>query len=121
MKTNVIDSQFAIEVMSTDTLEIIGKNRSGVVFKLTGTTAGELLRSHPEFCRNVIHTEDIISGHNVLIFEYNLREELRNPRRLLKSVRNKLVQAGFRNRQEDDTEYDEMYSMTDHQEHQMFQ
>jgi hypothetical protein len=125
MKNNVINSQFAIEVMSTDSLEIIGKSRSAVVFKLTGTTAGELLRSHPAFCKNTIFTHEIGDGvgyqRNVLIFEYNLREELRNPRKLLKSVRNKLVQAGFRNMREDDREFNEMYSMTDRQEHQMFQ
>ena len=125
MKTNVINSQYAIEVFNTDSLEIIGKSKSSVVFRLTGTTAGELLRQHPPFCKNAIFTNEIgdWTGYrrNILIFEYRLNGELRNPLKLLKSVRNKLVQAGFRNRQEEEGEFNEMYSMTGRQEHAMFQ
>ncbi len=120
MKTNVINSQFMIECFE-GSLEIIGNSRGAVVFRLTGSTAGELLRSHPSFCKQTIFTCDIVSGVNILIFEYRIKDGLRNPRKLLKSVRNKLVQAGFRNQQEDDKEFNEMYTMTARQEHEMFQ
>lgn len=123
MKTNVINSQFAIEYFNGH-LSIIGASiygRSSVVFRLVGDSVIDLMRDQPPFCKNVIFTRDIESCENVLIFEYSLREELRNPRKLLKSVRNKLVHAGFRNQRENDKEYEEKYTMTDRQEHEMFQ
>ena len=124
MKTNVINSQFTIECFEGN-LEIIGKNNHNVVFILRGTAAGDLIRSCPDFCKNPISSHEIGEGNgyqrNILIFEYRLQGELRNPRKLLKSVRNKLVQAGFRNSAEDEREFNEMYSMTDRQEHQMYQ
>lgn len=96
-----------------------------MVFRLIGSAAGELLRSYPAFCKNAIFTHEIGDGvgyqRNVLIFEYDLKEELHNPRKLLKSVRNKLVQSGFRNMKEDEREFNEMYAMTNRQEHHLFQ
>lgn len=123
MKTNVINSQFAIECFN-GSLSIIGVStyrRSSVIFRLTGDSVNDLMRDQPPFCKNAIFTRDVESLENVLIFEYSLREVLRNPRKLLKSVRNKLVQAGFRNQREEDREYNEKYTMTDRQEHEMFQ
>ncbi len=124
MKTNVINSQFAIECFE-GSLEIFGKNNHNVVFILRGTSAGDLIRSCPNFCKNLITTNEIGDGighqRNVLIFEYRLQGELRNPRKLLKSVRNKLVQAGFRNQREEDKEYNEKYTMPDREEHRMFE
>jgi len=79
------------------------------------------MRDQPLFCKNAIFTRDVESYESVLIFEYSLREELRNPRKLLKSVRNKLAQAGFRNQREEDAEYHKMYTMPDREEHRMFQ
>lgn len=125
MKTNVINSQFAIECFD-GSLEIIGRSNHNVVFILRGSAAGDLIRSAPSFCKNAISSHEaggdgIRYTKNIFIFEYSLQGELRNPRKLLKSLRNKLVQAGFRNQQEDDKEFNEMYSMTDRQEHEMFQ
>jgi len=124
MKTNVIDSRLVIECFEGN-LEIIGKNNHNVVFILRGTAAGDLLRSRPDFCKNPISCHEIDKGNsygrNILIFEYRLQRELRNPRKLLKSIRNKLVQAGFRNSAEEKREFDEMYSMSDRQEHEMHQ
>jgi hypothetical protein len=42
------------------------------------------------------------------------------PAVMVRSVRNKLIQAGFRNRNEEDKEYNEMYSVPDREEHRMF-
>jgi hypothetical protein len=123
MKTNVINSQFAIDCHN-GSLEIIGVStyrRSSVVFRLMGDSVSDLMRDQPPFCKNAIFTRDVESRENVLIFEYSLREELRNPRKLLKSVRNKLVQAGFRNQREEDKEYNEKYNMSDREEHRMFE
>ena len=97
-----------------------------MVFLLRGSAAGDLIRLAPSFCKNAISSHEaggdgVRYTRNIFIFEYSLREDLRNPRRLLKSVRNKLVQAGFRNQREDDKEYNEKYTMTDRQEHEMFQ
>jgi hypothetical protein len=120
MKTNVINSQFAIEYHN-GILEIIGVvDREAVVFRLSGHSVSDLLRDQPSFCKNSIFTNDVHSRENIFIFEYSLREELRNPKKLLRSVRNKLIQAGFRNRNEEDKEYNEMYSVPDREEHRMF-
>lgn len=121
MNTNVI-SQFTIDCFQ-GSLSIIGVSnyrRSSVVFRLTGDTVCELMRDQPPFCKNAIFTKTVDSREDVLIFEYSLREELRNPRKLLKSVRNKLVEASFRNRREDDKEFNEMYTMSDREEHRMW-
>jgi hypothetical protein len=121
MKTNnVINSQFAIDYHD-GILEIIGKSQGAVVFRLCGHSVSDLMRDQPPFCKNAIFTNDVDSRKNVLIFEYSLREELRNPRKLLKSVRNKLVQAGFRNQHEADKDYHKLYTMSDREEHKMFQ
>lgn len=120
MKTNVINSQFVIDYHN-DTLEIIGTSQGAVVFRLSGHSADELLRDYPPFCKNAIFTNDVTSRKSMLIFEYGLKEELHNPRKLLKSVRNKLVQASFRNQNEEDKEYNEKYTVPDREEHRMFQ
>lgn len=120
MKNNVIASQFAIDYHN-DVLEIIGTSQGAVVFRLCGHSVSELIRDYPSFCKNAIFTNDVESRKSVLIFEYSLREELRNPRKLLKSVRNKLIQAGFRNQSEEDKEYNERYNVPDREEHRMFQ
>ncbi len=121
MKTNVIDSQFTIEYHN-DILEIIGiVDCRAVVFRLSGHSVSDLLRDQPSFCKNCIFTNDVHSRKSIFIFEYSLREELRNPKKLLRSVRNKLIQAGFRNRNNEDKEYNEMYSVPDREEHRMFQ
>ncbi len=122
MKHNVINSQYTVDHY-TGSLSIIGVStdcRSSIVFRLVGDYVSDLMIGTPDFCKNAIFAKDVESGLNMLIFEYNLRGELRNPRKLLKSVRNKLVQASFRNLREDYREFNEMYSMTDRQEHDMF-
>jgi hypothetical protein len=123
MKTNVISNPFTIECL-TGSLEILGVGKGKVAFRLRGDIVRNLLRSQPDFCKNCTFLNDLneCSPHmkNMLIFEYSLREELRNPRKLLKSVRNKLVQTGFRNHREVMEELDREYSMTDREEHYMF-
>jgi len=124
MKNNVINSQFVIECFE-GSLEIIGESCHNVVFILRGSAACDLIRSAPSFCKNQISSNEaggdkLLPIRKIFIFEYSLKGGLRNPRKLLKSVRNKLVQACFRNQKEDDKEFDEMYSMTDRQEHEMF-
>jgi hypothetical protein len=120
MKTNVINSQFAIDYHD-GIFEIIGKSQGAVVFRLCGNSVSDLKRDQPPFCKNVIFTNDVDSRKGVLIFEYSLKGELRNPRKLLKSVRNKLVQAGFRNQHEEDEDFHKLYTMPDREEHRMFQ
>lgn len=122
MKTNVINNNpFVIDCFDGN-LEIIGKSQTSVVFRLSGSSVSDLMRDHPAFCKNCIFAEELCPREKrILFFEYSLKQELRNPRKLLKSVRNKLVQAGFRNQQKDDKEFNEMYSMTGRQEHQMYQ
>ena len=120
MKTNVINSQFVIACFN-GSLEIIGTSRGAVVFYLCGQAVSNLMRDQPSFCKNAIFTRDATSREDVLIFEYNFWGELRNPRKLLKSLRNKLVQAGFRNQTEENKKFNEMYTVPDREEHRMFQ
>ena len=56
--------------------------------------AQNMFYSPPDFCKKCITAwMPDGSGIAILIFEYSLRGELRNPQKLLKSVRNKLMQA----------------------------
>lgn len=119
MKNNVIANQFAISCLSDGCLEIIGNSRDGVVFCLSGNVVWDLRRDLPEFCENAIFTNDIHSKESILIFKKSLGEELRNPRKLLKSIRNKLVQTSFRNSADGLAEMRAM-EPTDREEHRMF-
>lgn len=122
MKTNVINTKSSHSIDCHDgSLEIIGSHRDGVVFLLRGSAAEALRQSEPPFCLNPINTYEIGSRLHMLIFKYKIKSELRNPRKLLKSVRNKLVQAGIRNQMEEDEAFNKMYSIPDREEHRMFQ
>ncbi len=114
MKTNVI-SALAVQFGSDGTLEILGTKKEGysrgsVLFKVTGDKAQWLYHVQPDFCKKSITSWlPDGSGKAVLIFEYNLRSELNNPRKLLKSVRNKLMQAVLARHKQFDAEYFKEY------------
>ncbi len=119
MKTNVINNGFSVQCFE-GSLTIIGQRPGALVFLLDGHSVGDLVWHQPPFCKNAIVTFAVGSQRRMLFFEYSLKEELRNPQKLLKSVRNKLVQAGFHNRRENERQ-SRVYEMTDRQEHEMYQ
>ena len=92
MKNNVIAPSHQVPIQNTGTLAIIGMRGSRVVFMASGinTYGAEDLDN---FAENSICTGDIEGRGDILIFEHRLRSKLRNPQKLLKSVRNKLVRA----------------------------
>lgn len=117
MKTNVISNSFTVPFDTNGSLEIIGKKGglgSGkVVFLVKGQKVHWFHHELPDFCKNAITTwspDD--SGTPTLIFEYMLREGLKNPQKLLKSIRNKLMRSAYtiQTRQESsEREYYENY------------
>ncbi|MBU6232479.1 hypothetical protein KGP36_07640 [Patescibacteria group bacterium] len=69
-------------------------DQSSVVFLAKGDMARWLYNWQPDFCKKAITTwMPDHSAVSMLIFEYTIGSALRNPRKLLKSVRNKLMQA----------------------------
>jgi hypothetical protein len=75
-------------------LAIIGKTNTRIVCQVTGVnTYDSITRSVNNFGKNCILTRSIETGCHIIIFEYNLRGELRNSTKLLKSLRNKLVKS----------------------------
>ncbi len=116
MKTNVIIPQsHQISIQSKGTLAIIGKSP----YALTLMATNLMLVGFPnlsKFAKNVIETHLDGLG-DCLIFEYNLRGELRNPQKLMRSVRNKLMREINRAHSEA-LKYDhEMYNVPDRVEH----
>jgi len=115
MKNNVITHSRMVQFGSNGSLEIIGKtkefqNSCSVVFMAKGDMAQNMFYSPPDFCKKCITSwMPDGSGIAILIFEYSLRSELRNPQKLLKSVRNKLMQAINAEHQQRETEYFESY------------
>ena len=105
MKNNVITHSRMVQFGSNGTLEIIGKtkefhNSGSVVFMAKGDMAQNMFYSPPDFCKKCITSwMPDGSGIAILIFEYSLRSELRNPQKLLKSVRNKLINAEHQRRE----------------------
>lgn len=76
-------------------IAIIGKTQNGITVKVTGfDTCGSIAHLVNSFGKNCIETCCVESGKDLIFFEYNLRGELRNPQKLLKSLRSKLVRAG---------------------------
>lgn len=92
MKNNVINPSYQIEMQAGGILAIIGKTNHRVVFLASGLFlyGGENLEG---FAKNPIFTRLLSDTGSAIIFEYNLQGELRNPRKLLKSVRNKLMRT----------------------------
>lgn len=75
-------------------LAIIGKTNNRVVCQVTGVnTYDGIIRAVNDFGKSCILTTSIETGNDIIIFEYNLRGELRNPGKLLKSLRGKLVKT----------------------------
>jgi len=115
MKNNVITHSRMVQFGSNGSLEIIGKTKEfhdsgSVVFMAKGDMAQNMFYSPPDFCKKCITAwMPDGSGIAILIFEYSLRGELRNPQKLLKSVRNKLMQAINIEHQKRETEYFEAY------------
>ncbi len=99
MKNNVITHALMLPLGTDGSLEIIGTkegrfNESSAVFLAKGDMARWLCHSQPDLFKKVIMTwAPDHSATAMLIFEYTIGSPLRNPRKLLKSVRNKLMQA----------------------------
>ncbi len=113
MKSNVINPSHPhqIPIEGSGTLAIIGENNQRVVIMASGLSlwGGEGIK---EFAKNSIFTYSV-DGSGVIIFEYNLRGRLRNPQRLLKSLRNKLM--GAINAQESELAFQDEMNQLDHE------
>ncbi len=96
MKSNVIVSASRqVQIQSEGTLAIIGQSCSRVVFMVYGiTTIGLTVEDLECFASNCVIVQHRLGGMGeIILFEYSLRGELRNPQKLLKSVRNKLMRV----------------------------
>lgn len=92
MKLNFIKSELTVPLMEDGTLEIVGKTQHQVLFRATGTMFlydADLSR----LTKESIQSDCVETGKTVVYFQYNLQGELRNPRKLLKSVRSRLMHA----------------------------
>lgn len=76
-------------------IAIIGKRNEVVTIQVTGYHFnGNIVGLVNKFGKNCIQTSSIGEWDDVIFFEYNLRGGLRNPDRLLKKLRGKLIKAG---------------------------
>ena len=91
MENNAIGKSYQIKIQSRGTLSVIGKTRYRIVLMASGLNlfGGENIE---KFAKNPIF-HHVAGFGTIIIFEYNLDGELRNPQKLLKSVRNKLMRA----------------------------
>ncbi|MEK7586419.1 MAG: hypothetical protein AAB453_00945 [Patescibacteria group bacterium] len=101
MENNAIGKSYRIEIQDRGTLAIIGNSYYGrqVVFMASGLSLyGSRLSlasndGFGKFAKNPIFTHSVDGSDDIIIFEHNLGGELRNPQKLLRSVRNKLIRA----------------------------
>lgn len=83
-----------IEIAYGGVIAIIGKTPTGIIVQVTGLqTFGSIAHLINRFAKNCIEGRCLESGKDLLFFEYNTRGELRNPMKLLKSLRSKLMRA----------------------------
>jgi len=87
MNTNVINP--SVEIYGGK-LSIIGQNQFTVVIMATGLRMVGDVRLD-KLAETWIKTRLLGDQSDTVIFEYNLRSELRNPHKLLKSIRSKLM------------------------------
>lgn len=100
MNTNVIVPQSAtipFGFRKNGSLSIIGKSRLDTVVVMAQAEELYFLVTRPyliTFADQVLSTF-VYGGHDqgLIIFKYSIGQEIRNPRKLLKSIRNKLVGA----------------------------
>ena len=101
MKNNVITHSHMVPFGRTGSLEIIGYqnsndgfNKGTVAFIAKSDELDYLRPSQPDFCKTTIITWALDGSDTVVfVFTINIRGQLRNPQKLLKSVRNKLMGA----------------------------
>ncbi len=101
MKINVIKSQFgSIQFGKDGSIEIIGitnerQDEKGSVLILAKSSELDWLQNWtPSFCKNCIMTWATDGSNTVImVFQFSIEGELRNPSRLLKSIRNRLMGA----------------------------
>lgn len=78
-------------------MAIIGRTWNGytgtVTIQVTGFDTDRIAHLINKFAKNCIETGCAETGKDLIIFEYNLRGDLRNPQKLLKSLRSKLIRA----------------------------
>jgi hypothetical protein len=104
MKTNVITNALTVQLDTDGSLEIIGVFPGKVVLKAQADCLRAVPLSRIKFAKNmIVANSPTVEDRPVLIFEYSLWSELRNPRKLLKSVRNKLMGAVRTTQTEDDS------------------
>lgn len=97
MKNNVIIPQsHQVEIQSEGTLSLVGKADGKAIFMATGIMwhGDEKLEGFVKnsITFNNLDAEGLAIG-DAVIFEYPIEGEIRNPRKLLKSVRNRLMKA----------------------------
>jgi hypothetical protein len=101
MKNNVINSQFSsIQFGDVGSIEIIGiepesRYEKGSVLVLVKSVELDWLRlSTPDFCKNCIKSSAPDDSTTVImVFQFSIEGVLRNPKQLLKSIRNRLMGA----------------------------
>ena len=102
-------------------LEIIGSKNSNdgfdrgtVVFVAKAEELDYLRHSTPDFCKTPIVSWALDGSDKVVfVFEMNIRGQLRNPQKLLKSVRSKLMGAIHTAEQAIDHETEEEVNLND--------
>ncbi len=94
MKNNVINSQYSIPFGQNGEITVLGKFPGHVLIMVKddpSSRLGNLPRQ--DFMRNQAFAYSMDKGEPTFVFEYKLESELRNPRKLLRSVRNKIMGA----------------------------
>ncbi len=83
-----------MNIGSNGVIAIIGKTQNTITVQVIGLeTYGSIAHLINRFGKNCIETRCVISGKDIIFFEYNLRGPLQNPQKLLKALRSKLMRA----------------------------
>ena len=94
MKNNVIISAHQIEFGNVGILAIMGTFPGRVLFMVRDGRSSHLDKIETQkYMLNPIFAYTVDTNEPMYFFEYKLNGELRNPQKLLKSVRNKLMGA----------------------------
>ena len=94
MKNNVIISAHQIEFGNIGILAIVGTFPGRVLFMVRDGRSSYLDKIEPQkYMQNPVFAYTVDTNEPMYFFEYKLNGGLRNPQKLLKSVRNKIMGA----------------------------
>lgn len=108
MKNNVINTKYSIQFGQTGKIEILGKNHRNCLVVLVQGDRRSVLNNlyKQDYMLNEVFAYSLDEEKPTLVFEYQLNSELRNPRSLLKSIRNRIM-AGVRLTEDMNRQHDE--------------